>query len=177
MSQGGLVRYRDRMVAGRKFNAFLVATAAFCVGYPLLMGVAVTETLVALPLLAVLWLLFGVLRTTVSDRTVNIKYALWGPEIPLASITTCRPIEYSWREFGGFGIRRGRGGWMYNMIGDGGNAVRIVWTDATGRERITYVGTRTAKELAAAINEARACLPESDSVRGLPRASDDEPGS
>ena len=71
-----------------------------------------------------------------------------------AAIEQAEYFEYDFKRYGGWGIRLGPGGeWMYNMPGDQGRAVRIRWKDKKGRERITCVGTPTARELAGAIGK------------------------
>lgn len=172
MSGDAPVLYRDRMVAGKKFNLFLVAIAAFAVGYPALMGAPIAATLPALPILAMVWIFFGVLRTTVSSETLKIQHGLFGPTIPIASIESAQAIDYDWKAFGGWGIRRGKEGWMYNMMGDGGRAVRIKWRDAKGKSKVTFVGTRTADQLAAAIDQARTALPPAEAQAALEAADE-----
>ena len=153
----GTVLYRDKMVAGTRLNVLLGALALFTIGVGAVQG-AVLSSLAGLPILALVWLLFGVLRVSVTDAHVNVQYALWGPKIPIAAIESATAIKYKWTSFGGWGIRRGAEGWMYNMIGDGGNAVKIVWSDR-GERKVTFVGTRTADELARQIQRAQRALP------------------
>ncbi|MEZ4384929.1 MAG: hypothetical protein R3A79_26605 [Nannocystaceae bacterium] len=156
----GTVRYRDKMVAGSRLNLFFAALTAVMLGAGALQG-TLLSSLAALPIIAAIWLIFGVLRVSVTDTHVAVQYALWGPKIPLASIESVTAIKYSWASFGGWGIRRGADGWMYNMIGDGGNAVRIVWSER-GAQTVTYVGTRTAAELARQIERAMQALPAAE---------------
>lgn len=69
-------------------------------------------------------------------------------EIPIDQITSCEARTYSaLREYGGWGIRYGRGGKAYNISGNRG--VQLVL--ASG-ERL-LVGSQKADELAAAILE------------------------
>lgn len=112
------------------------------------------------PLLFVLWVLFAVLRVTVSEGSVKIQYGLFGPTIPVAAIESAEPTTYHWARFGGWGIRRGPNGeWLYNMPGDGGKAVRVVWRDAKGRRKVTLIGSKEAESLARSIARARRALP------------------
>lgn len=166
MQGEGMVLYRDKMVAGRKMNLFLAAVGALLVASAVTSG-SVAPVVVGLPLLAVFWVLFGVLRVGVSEGAVTIKYGLIGPTIPLESIESAIAIDYNWAVFGGWGIRRGPEGWMYNMMGDGGRAVKIVWHDSAGKRRVHYVGTRTADELSAAINRARLVLPAASERKAI----------
>src|SRR5690606_17216819 len=102
------------------------------------MGAAVT-----VPVMFLLWTLFSVLRVTVSEGAVNIQYGLFGPKIPIGAIESAEATTYHWAKFGGWGIKRSLDGeWIYNMPGDQGRAVRIVWRDARGRRRVTWIGSR-----------------------------------
>jgi hypothetical protein len=173
MKGEGLVLYRDKMVAGRTFNLVMGAIVALSTIQAALTGTWL-GLLTLLPILAIGWVLFGVLRVVVSEGNVTIRYGLLGPTIPVHAIESAQAIEYKWAVFGGWGIRRGPEGWMYNMIGDGGRAVKIVWTDAKGKRRVTYVGTRTADDLAAAIGKARRALPRASEPPALGAADNDE---
>lgn len=111
--------------------------------------------LVFIPAGAALWVLFSALRFSVTDQAVCIRYGPFGPTIPIAAIERVQAVDYDWKRFGGWGIRRSLDGeWMYNMPGDRGRAMRIVWTDAKGRRRITSVGTADPEPAAAAVQRA-----------------------
>src|SRR5690606_24744972 len=115
---------------------------------------------VGLPLVALVWLLFAVLRVTVSEGQVNVQYGLFGPKIPIAAIEAAEIVEFDWKRVGGWGIRRSFAGeWIYNMPGDGGRLVRIVWRDLRGRRRVTQVGSPRADELLRQIQGAQKALP------------------
>lgn len=171
MKGEGMVRYRDKMVAGKKMNYILGAVAAFMAVTSIASG-SFAGALLGLPILFLTWLLFGVLRVTVSERSVDVKLGLFGPRIPMEAIESARAIDYKWTSVGGWGIRNAPGGWMYNMPGDEGRATKIVWRDPKGKKRVTYVGTRTATELADAIAQGRAALPAADEQRALSGESD-----
>jgi hypothetical protein len=107
-------------------------------------------------LLSIIALLFAVLRVTVTRSELIIQYGLFGPRIPLAAITESKAVDYSWMDYGGWGIRRGRdGSWAYNMVGDAGRAVRIEWTDPKGKKQVTLVASPDPEALARAIQRAR----------------------
>jgi hypothetical protein len=53
------------------------------------------------------------------------------------------------RDYGGWGIRKGRSGWAYNVSGDRG--VRLTYTDG----ETLLIGSQRADELAKAIEVAR----------------------
>ncbi len=157
MAGEGTVLYRDKTRPAAWFHWLLggmtVAGGASALFIPGLVPALVAGASFVLPM-ALLWILFSVLRVTVSEGAVNIQYGLFGPKIPIAAIEQAEYFEYDFKRYGGWGIRLGPGGeWMYNMPGDQGRAVRIRWKDKKGRERITCVGTPTARELAGAIGK------------------------
>src|SRR5690606_12007442 len=114
---------------------------------------------VTLPILALVWLFFAVLRVTVSQGSLQVQYGLFGPTIPIAAVESAVPVSYDWKRLGGWGIRRSiEGTWIFNMPGDGGRAVQVTWHDARGKQRVTLIGSRRAEQLAQSIREARAAL-------------------
>ncbi len=159
MAGEGMVLYRDKRRAPWPLHALLGVSALTVIGASVASG-ELLALAIALPLLALIWVLFSVLRVTVSAGTVTVQYGLFGPEIPVGAIELCEATTYDWKKFGGWGIRRSRQGeWIYNMPGDGGHAVRIVWRDRKGRRRVTLIGSRHADQLASKIKGARAALP------------------
>ena len=130
----------------------------------------------ALVLSLAVWGLFSVLRVTVSEGQVNVQYGLFGPTIPIAQIESAEATTYDWKKFGGWGIRRSLDGeWIYNMPGDKGRAVRIVWRDTKGNRKVTLVGSKTPRELAQAIAQARSkSLPGTPAQGALHSGDDDE---
>ena len=88
--------------------------------------------------------------------------------IPIAAIESAGLISYDWKGYGGWGIRRpGERVWAYNMPGDGGQAVRIVWHDAQG-QRTTVIGSSHAERIVRAIAAAREALPAGGGRAALP---------
>jgi len=174
MAGEGVVLFRDKSRAPWPVHAiFMVAMATLTVS-SVIVG-SVFALVFSLPLLATLWLLFAVLRVTVAEGAVNVQYGLFGPKIPIAAIESAEPVTYDWKKFGGWGIRRSRdGAWIYNMPGDGGHAVRILWRDASGRRRDTLIGSRRSSQLAAQIGRARLALPAAPTSAALPAGDDDE---
>jgi hypothetical protein len=143
-------------------------------GLVMLLTPAWATGIVFIPLGIVMWALFSMLRVTVSEGAVNVQYGLFGPTIPTTAIESAEAIDYDWKKFGGWGIRRSRDGeWMYNMPGDGGRAVRIVWRDGKGRRRVTNVGLPEPASAVVAIDKARAMLPAAPSPDALPAGDDD----
>ena len=173
MAGQGTVLYRGKRPAP-KWMQLLVGSMAI-VGLPMLATPAWAMGLVFVPLGVLLWALFAVLRFTVSEGAVKVQYGLFGPTIPTSAIESAEAVDYDWKKFGGWGIRRSLDGeWMYNMPGDHGRAVRIVWHDGKGKRRVTNVGTPSPEPAVAAIGAAMKALPAARTAGELPPAADDE---
>ncbi|HWB78294.1 MAG TPA: hypothetical protein VG755_25185 [Nannocystaceae bacterium] len=171
MSGQGTVLYRGKRPAP-KWLQLLTGINVF-VGLALLATPAWATGIFLIPLGFVMWALFAVLRFTISERAVKVQYGLFGPTIPTAAIESAEAIHYDWKKFGGWGIRRSRDGeWMYNMPGDGGRAVRLVWHDAQGKRRVTNIGTPDPEPAVAAIDTAKQALPAAASAPSLPPADE-----
>ncbi|MFO0592561.1 MAG: DUF3093 family protein [Polyangiaceae bacterium] len=161
---GDGVIYRDKMKAPKLFFAILlvpmliqlVALVAVALApAPLPLGVYLPFPF-TVALLALIGLLFSVLRVTVTQREVYVQYGLFGPKIPIEQIVRAEAVAYDWKQYGGWGIRRARdGSWAYNMMGDAGRAVRIVWSDGKGGTNTTLVASSDPEALARAIQVAR----------------------
>ena len=174
MEGEGVVLVRDKSRAPWPLHAIVLVAMATVTVTSVTAGAAFA-LLFSLPTLAIVWLFFAVLRVTVSERADNVHSGLFGPKIPSAAIESAEPVTYDWKKFGGWGIRRSRdGAWIYNMPGDGGHAVRIVWRDAKGRRRDTLIGSRHSAQLAAQIRRARAALPAGPRTAALPAGDDDD---
>ena len=175
MAGEGVVLFRDKSRAPWPLHAlFLGLMAAMTVAS--VATAAPVGALVGAPLLAIVWLFFSVLRVTVSEGAVNVQYGLFGPKIPIAAIESAEPVTYDWKRFGGWGIKRSLAGeWIYNMPGDGGHAVKIVWRDAKGRRRTTLIGSRQSTQLAAQIGRAQAALPPGPRATALPAGDEQRP--
>lgn len=155
MAGEGLVLHRAKERAPWQWNAMMGATALAVIAPVFFNPAAWLGAAIGLPMMAIAFVLFSVLRVTVSEGHVNIQYGLFGPKIPIEAITHAEATTYDWKKFGGWGIKRSFDGeWIYNMPGDGGRAVRIEWTK-NGRKRVTLVGSKEPQALAAAIEEAR----------------------
>lgn len=171
MAGQGTVLYRGKRPAP-KWMQLLTGSMAI-VGLVMLATPAWVTGLVFVPLGIVLWALFSVLRYSISEGAVKIQYGLFGPTIPTAAIASAEAVHYDWKKFGGWGIRRSRDGeWMYNMPGDGGRAVRIVWRDEKGERRVTNIGTPNPEPAVAAIDAAMKALPAAASTPSLPPADE-----
>jgi hypothetical protein len=153
---GGVV-YRDKIIAPRWFHLLMSLPLLCSLIAALATGggmIDLLPLLVAVPLLLFVWLTFSVLRITVSREQVVLQYGLLGPKIDVASLVSAEAVEYDWKRFGGWGIRRNmRGEWAYNMMGDAGHAVRLVYREGK-RERILYVSSHHPALLADAIQRA-----------------------
>lgn len=175
MKGQGMVLHRAKERAPKALQALMLLpalsalpslAAGFAVGVPIF--------LFSLVLSVVLWGLFSVLRVTVSEGQVNVQYGLFGPTIPVAQIESAEATTYDWKKFGGWGIRRSLDGeWIYNMPGDKGRAVRIVWRDTKGNRKVTLVGSKTPQELAQAIAQARSKSLPGTPAQGALHSGDD----
>lgn len=162
MAAEGVVLYRHKHSAPWQLHAIFVASmvavfaSAFAVG-----GVAggAVGVAVGFPMIALVWILFSVLRVSVSERHVNLQYGLFGPKIPIAAIEQAELVQHDWRRVGRWGRRSLAGEWVYNMPGDGGRAVRIVWRDARGKRRVVHIGSPRADDLLQQIGRAQRALP------------------
>ncbi|MCW5810654.1 MAG: hypothetical protein KIT84_06560 [Labilithrix sp.] len=125
---------------------------------------------------------FGVLRTVVTKKAVHVKYGLWGPTIALDAIESVRVVDYDWTEFGGWGIRIGKGG-KRAYVPRNGPCLELVYRDGPTRKHV-LIGAENAAATAAAIEEARArprittdLTPDPAAVDEEPAAVDEEPAA
>ncbi|MDC0723282.1 hypothetical protein [Nannocystis bainbridge] len=171
MAGEGTVLYRHKYSAPWQLHLIFVLTITAVFGAAVAAGGLVGGAIgmaVGAPLFGLMWILFSVLRVTVSEGHVNVQYGLFGPKIPISGIEQAELVQYNWRRFGGWGIKRSLAGeWIYNMPGDGGRAVRIVWRDARGKRHVTHVGSPRADELLQQIGRARGALPAGASPAAL----------
>jgi hypothetical protein len=94
------------------------------------------------------WLLRTELVTEVRDREVCTQFKmLWKPRrIPYAAVLSAEPVTFSpMKQYGGWGIRRGRYGWAYTVRGNRGVQLTLA-----GGEKF-LIGSQRAEELAQAI--------------------------
>lgn len=107
-------------------------------------------------LFSVLWLMFRVLRVHVTDQIVHIQYGIFGPQIPVAAITSCRVVDYDLTRYGGWGIRYGLdGSWAYSLAGDAAQVVEITWSEGEKSKKVV-VSSLNPAALAASILSAKA---------------------
>lgn len=104
-------------------------------------------------LIAVLGACFARLQVRVDGREVRVSFGPIARTVPLEAIVSVEATTYSpLREFGGWGIRLGRRGWMWNVMGDGGKAVALTLREG----RALLCSSREPEALVAAIEAARA---------------------
>ena len=148
--------YFAKMTAPRFFHLLFLLPLLVSAGSAL-----VTHAPLLVPLLTVIplflvWILFSALRISVTSKEVHVQYGLFGPRIPIESIESCEACEYDWKQYGGWGIRYGRDGSVaYNMLGDGGRAVRITYKKGTKTKKL-LLAAKDPERLATAIHQARA---------------------
>ncbi len=110
-----------------------------------------------LGILGMLWA--ACLRVVVDAQAVRVRFRPFHRKervFPLAEIAQAEAITYRpIAEYGGWGIRRGRAGWAYNVSGNRG--VRLTFHDG----KRLLIGSARADELARAIHAGeharRAC--------------------
>lgn len=133
----------------------LITFAVLAATLPKFPLAAMLVPLLLAPVLLMVMLLFAVLRVTVSQHLVHVQYGLFGPNIPVSAIESAEVVSYDWKQYGGWGIRRGRdGSWAYNMMGDAGRAVKVVW-QKDGKRVVHLLVSSDPEALAAAIRRAR----------------------
>lgn len=184
MAGQGRVLHREKSVAPWYFHLlFMLVIAVGGAGglLPMMSGepnawIAALITLPVALLLAVMWLLFVVLRVTVTEGEVHIQYGLFGPRIPMWKIKRAETVDYDWKEFGGWGIRRSMkdGAWIYNMWGDKGRAARITYEDESGADKTVMVGSTHATLLVDAVRRAHASRARPVKARVANEASESE---
>lgn len=122
-----------------------------------------------------MWLggiVFGVLRTVVTKQAVHVKYGLWGPTIPIEAIESARVIDYDWTEFGGWGMRIGKGG-ARAFVPRNGPCVELVYRDGDKKKRV-LVGAENAAATVASIQEAQTQVRIADDASATSATADEE---
>jgi len=89
------------------------------------------------------------LVTEVDSHDVRVRLAPFQPHgrvVVLADVAAVRPLQYSpLRDYGGWGIRKGRTGWAYNARGDRGVLLTL------GSGDTLLIGSQQPERLAAAL--------------------------
>jgi hypothetical protein len=148
--------YFAKMTAPRFFHVPFLLPLVVILGSALLAHAPLFVPIIsALPLVLV-WLLFSTLRISVTSKEVYVQYGLQGPRIPIDAIVSCEVCAYDWKQYGGWGVRHGRGGSVaYNMLGDGGRAVLITYKEGA-KTKTALLSARDPERLATAVLQARA---------------------
>ena len=145
--------YKQTTRANFLFHAFLLLVVGFSTLFPLWQG---GEAWLALPglILIPIWAVFSAVTVELNDHTLRIRFGPVGPKIPIRAITGATSVNYSALAYGGWGIRKGQGKTVYNVLGDGGRAVQIDWND-NGVPKTHLVSSTDPDTLLAAIERAR----------------------
>lgn len=172
MQGQGRVFFRDKTLAPRLHHLMLglpAMTSAAMAGGSLMTEPGLSA---ALPLFAVAgllssaWMLFSVLRVTVSAKQLEVQYGLFGPTIAIDDIEEITVGPYDWKRFGGWGIRRSFDGTMaYNMMGDGGRAVTITYRRGSRLKKV-LIASKQAELLYDALRRARRAAAEGGELEG-----------
>lgn len=153
--QGGAL-YFAKLTAPRFFHALFLLPLLVSLGSALAAHAPLVVPLLSVIPLFLVWILFSALRISVTAKEVHVQYGLFGPRIPVETIESCEACDYDWKQYGGWGIRYGRDGTVaYNMLGDGGRAVRITYKKGTKTKKV-LVAAKDPERLATAIHQARA---------------------
>jgi len=115
-------------------------------------GLIVTSLVTFAISLGVVWLFLAMALVVEvrSDALVIHFKPLKRRTVAYSDIAKVEPVRYRpVAHYGGWGIRRGRQGWAYNVSGDRG--VRLDFQDGTH----LLIGSQRATELAAAIEKER----------------------
>ena len=110
-----------------------------------------------LPVMLFMITMMATLRVSVTKEEVNVQYGPIGPTIPIDAIEHCEAEDYKLWKYGGDGIRYSpiERAWCFNMVGDGGHAVRIHYRTDSGRLRKVLIASNHPHLLADAINRVR----------------------
>jgi hypothetical protein len=153
--QGGAL-YFAKMTAPRVFSLLFLLPLVVSTGSALVAHAPLLVPLLSAIPLFLVWILFSTLRISVTAKEVHVQYGLFGPRIPIEAIESCEACEYDWKQYGGWGIRYGRDGSVaYNMLGDGGRAVRITYKKGKKTKKL-LLAAKDPERLATAIHQARA---------------------
>jgi hypothetical protein len=148
--------YFAKMTAPRFFHLLFLLPLLVSTGSALVSHAPILVPLLSAIPLFLVWILFSTLRISVTAKEVHVQYGLLGPRIPIEAIESCEACEYDWKQYGGWGIRFGRDGSIaYNMLGDGGRAVRITYKKGAKLKKV-LLAARDPERLATAIQQARA---------------------
>ncbi len=157
---GAPALYRDKVRANWKAPALAGGLAVFVVAWCATHGLGLGLGLGLGTGIALLGLVFSVVRVKVTAEFVEVQYGLWGPKIPISAIESVEAVTHEYRSPLRWGISPiARGEWLYSIAGDEGRAVKIIWRTSSGRRRVHYLGSLDHEGLAASIRAVKASLP------------------
>lgn len=178
MHDGAPIVHRDKVVS-RGMTAMFLGSGGIMMAAAVLLGLMNGSSARPLPVagvpvvigcmlafgvaMGIAGIMFGVLRTLVTRKAVHVKYGLWGPTIPNEAIESARVVEYDWTEFGGWGMKIGKGG-ARAYVTRNGPCVEIIYRDDSGKSKRVLIGSENASATVAAINEARGHVRVADDV-------------
>ena len=84
--------------------------------------------LMLLLVFTIIWI-FSTLHIRIDGTQLMLGFGPFRTYIARSRIVSAEPVDYRWRDWGGFGLRIRRGARLYNVIGDRGQAVQIVLDD------------------------------------------------
>lgn len=168
----GEVLHRDKVVSRSLALIMLLCTVGFLaasIAYASGLGAEVSTlakvlTYALTPLFPFVLLTRTVLRTVVTTEEVSVKWGLWGPTIPVGSITACEHIsKEQMRREGTFAPQlliedaAGTTRRIADVQGPGNfeQSVLIEWVDASGSARTVLVASEDPVGMVAAIRQAR----------------------
>jgi hypothetical protein len=168
MGDAGEVLLREKAIAPLSWQLLfggMVALELITMVVMLVAGMGPVALAIFLPAALaffVLWMLFAVIRVSVSANFFHVQFGLFGPKIAVADIVSAESIRYDWKEFGGWGIKRSfrDGTIIYNMWGDDGRAVKVTYRDGKGELKRVAVGSSNADAIVVALQRARATKEE-----------------
>ncbi len=97
----------------------------------------------------------SVLRTVVTADEVHVQYGIWGPRVAVRDIRSCRVVDYDWKKFGGYGIKRSVDGtWAYTLT-SAGRVVELVYENG-GKETTVVFSAEDPTVTATKIQQAMA---------------------
>lgn len=161
METHGRVLHRDKQVA--RNLALIMLLCTLCFGALSVAYALGWNAHASLPLRLVTWLttpLFPfvlltrtVVRTVVTDEELLVQCGLWGPRIPLASLTRCEVVSLAQLKAELASRKR------FELYAPGSfdDAVVVEWVDG-GKARAALVGASSPTTLVAAVREAQAGL-------------------
>lgn len=156
MSGPGGALHFAKLTAPRVFHLLFLLPLLVSTGSALFSHAPMIVPLLSMIPLLFVWILFSALRISVTAKEVHVQYGLFGPRIPIEAIESCEACDYDWKQYGGWGIRYGRDGTVaYNMLGDGGRAVRITYKKGKKTKKV-LLAAKDPERLATAIQQARA---------------------